>query len=217
MLWKLGLHSENHYPHMKGLTFSNATKTQKGHLTFGVTEVGIVPCLSATSFLHTKPLQSWWKLLDSTVIVIQPGISAVATTPKMLYKLVDFLWGHLDFTKRLIFSPSMSSEAFWSSDLSCSEHLYHLHVVGYHFFSDTETGDACLWDSEGGETVSHANASRQLCVCLLAVSCVLGHSDIGSCLIQFQSLELREDLTPCLPDTETSRIPGCSLALETKE
>lgn len=69
-------------------------------------------------------------------------------------------------------------------------------------------GDACPCDSEGGETVTHTNASRQLCVSLLAVSCVLGHSNIGSCPFRFLSLELGEDLTLCLPDTETSCTPG---------
>jgi len=88
--------------------------------------------------------------------------------------------------------------------LCCPMYSYSLPVVKHNFFSDTETGDACLCSSEGGETVSHPNTIRQLCVCLLAISCGLGHSDIGSCLLQFLSLELREDLTLCLPDTETS-------------
>lgn len=113
--------------------------------------------------------------------------------------------------------PPFFFEMLHATDLIWSTYCYHLPLAKYRFSSDTKTGDACLCDSEGGETVSHANVCGQLCVCLLAISCVLGHPDIGSCLIQFQSLELREDLTLCLPDTETFHIHGCSLALETKK
>lgn len=66
----------------------------------------------------------------------------------------------------------------------------------------------CLCDSEGGESVTHANASRQLCVCLLAISCVLGLSVIGSCPLQFLSLELREGLTLRLSETGASCTLG---------
>ena len=59
-------------------------------------------------------------------------------------------------------------------------------------------GDACPCDSGGGESVTHANSIGQLYVCLLAISCEPGHSDIGSCPLWFLSLELGEDLTPCL-------------------
>lgn len=59
-------------------------------------------------------------------------------------------------------------------------------------------GDACPCDSEGGESVTHANSIGQLYVCLLAISCEPGHLDIGSCPLWFLSLELGEDLTPCL-------------------
>lgn len=77
--------------------------------------------------------------------------------------------------------------------------------------------DACPCDSEGGETVTHANASRQLCVCLLAISCLLGHWDIGSCPLWFLSLELGEDLTLRLPDTETSSNPVQALWPQNQE
>lgn len=66
----------------------------------------------------------------------------------------------------------------------------------------------CLCDSEGGESVTHANASRQLCVCLLAISCVPGLSVIGSCPLHFLSLELREGLTLRLSDTGASCTRG---------
>lgn len=88
----------------------------------------------------------------------------------------------------------------WSH--GCLMCLYHLPVVQYHFLFDMEM-HVCVT-----LTVTHTNASRQLCVCLLAISCVPGYSDIGSCPLRFLSLELGEDLTLCLLDTETSCIPA---------
>lgn len=87
----------------------------------------------------------------------------------------------------------------------CLMCLHHLPVVQYHFLFDMEMH---VHATEGGKTVTHTNASRQLCVCLLAISRAPGHSDIGSCPLRFLSLELGEDLTLCLPDTETSSTPG---------
>lgn len=110
-----------------------------------------------------------------------------------------------------------TSEKLHSSDHGCPVCQYPPPIVQYHFCCDTETGDARLFDSEGGESVSHGNGSRQRCVSLLAISCVLVHSDFGSCLLQFLSLGPKEDLTLCLPDTETSRSPGLPLAQKTKK
>lgn len=64
-------------------------------------------------------------------------------------------------------------------------------------------------DFVGGKTVTHANASRQLCVCLLAISCVLGRSDIGSCPLWFLSPEHGEDPTLTQkPPAQLDRAPA---------